>query len=136
MDIKLCYNISMEKILIADDSQSWLKHHQVAVRQIFGDDINITLASSATEANEKLYLNSNAPFDIILTDMQMETDYAPLYAGEWLIEQVQKIPAYKNTNIIIVSATPTIRFIAEKYNVEYIPKYNCNDINNYKKVLI
>ena len=124
----------MNKVLIADDSQSWLNHHEAVLRNLFGDNISITTALSASEANDELYLNISEPYNTILTDMQMESDFLPLYAGEWLIEQIQKLPAYKNTRVIIISATPSIRLIAEKYNVDYLPKYNCKDITKYKEI--
>ena len=125
----------MKKFLIADDSSSWLKHHESVIKFLYGEDADITLAASANEANDMLYQNSNEPYDIIITDLQMESDYAPLYAGEWLVEQIQNLPAYKNTKIIIISATSSIRLIAERYNVDYIPKYNCRDIDVYRQVL-
>ena len=70
-------------------------------------------------------------FHKILTDMQMESNYLPLFAGEWFIKQIQFFKEYKNTKIIIISASSNINRIAEKYGVEYIPKYKCNDINEY-----
>ena len=74
--------------------------------------------------------------DFILTDMQMEPDFLPLYAGEWFIKQIQFFNEYKNTKIIIISATSNIRQIAEKYSVDYIPKYRCNDLNEYCNKLL
>ena len=72
----------MKRILIVDDAYSWRKYHEDIIKNS-GADFEITLANSATTANELLYSNSDEPFDIILTDMQMESDYLPLYAGEW-----------------------------------------------------
>ena len=125
----------MKNFLIVDDSQSWLKHHENVIRHLYGEDAEITLAQSAGEANNILYQNIDKPFDIILTDLQMESDFLPLYAGEWLIEQIQNIVQYKNTKIIIISATSSIRLVAEKYNVDYIPKYNCRSIEAYENIL-
>ena len=126
----------MNRMLIVDDSSSWRKYHETAVKQLFPNEFEIETADSARVANEKLYLNSDNPYDIILTDMQMESDFLPLYAGEWLIEQVKNFSAYKNTLIVIISATNSIRLIAERYNVDYIPKYNCRDINSYSIINI
>ena len=67
--------------------------------------------------------------------MQMESDFLPLMAGEWFIEQIQKMKEYYKTKIIIISASNAIRLIAEHYNVDYIPKYNCRDLNSYKNLL-
>ncbi len=124
----------MKKILITDDSQSWVKHHFEVIKQLFGDKYEIDTAFSAKQANEKIYLNEDAPYDIIMTDMQMESDFLPLFAGEWLIEQIQKLPKYLNCKIVICSAAQNIKLIAEKYNVDYLPKYNCRNINNYFEV--
>lgn len=121
----------MQKLLIVDDSSGWRTYHENAVKQLFPDMFEIETADSARSANEKLYINEDHPYDIILTDIQMESDFLPLYAGEWLIEQIQSFKAYKNTRIIIISATNSIRLIAERYNVDYIPKYNCRDIKSY-----
>lgn len=121
----------MKKMLIVDDSTSWRKYHEEAVRKLFGDNYEIDTADSARAANEKLYLNEDCPYDVILTDMQMESDFLPQFAGEWFIEQVQNFPAYKNSRIFIISAANAIRLIAERYNVDYIPKYNCRNINSY-----
>lgn len=126
----------MKKMLIVDDSASWRIHHETSIRQLFGDRFEIDTANSARAANEKLYLNEDSPYDIILTDMQMESDFLPLYAGEWFIEQVQNFPAYYKSRIFIISAAANIRMIADRYNVDYIPKYNCRDINSYSIIEI
>jgi hypothetical protein len=53
----------------------------------------------------------------------MESDFLPKLAGEWLVEQIKTYDKYyKNTKIIIVSASPNIERIAQKYKVLYIPK--------------
>lgn len=118
------YNCCMKKFLIADDSPSWVRHHSFCVKQVF-EDANIITAYSAKEGDFALSANIDEPFDFILTDMQMETDYLPLNAGEWLIKQAQFYPEYKNTRIIIISASPQIEQIAKKYGVDFIPKKLC-----------
>ena len=125
----------MKKILIVDDSQKWVEYHQKIVLELFGNDVNITTANSAREGYDCVFLNIDEPFDIILTDMQMETDFAPLYAGEWLIRQIQSLKEYINTRIIIISATYNIRLIAEKYGVLCIPKADCRLPESYKILL-
>ena len=125
----------MKKMLIVDDSSSWRNYHKAAVEKLFNGLYSIDTADFAYTANDLLYENLKIPYDVILTDMQMESDHLPLYAGEWLIEQIQKLPAYKNSHIIIISATNSIRLIAEKYNVDYIPKYNCRNLESYKIIL-
>ena len=133
----MLYNIVMKKrALIVDDSNKWVLYHKSALIEIFKDNIEIETANSAQEALERLMASIDVPYDFILTDMQMESDFLPLYAGEWLIKQIRFFKEYKNTKIIIISATGNIRQIAENYNTEYIPKYRCNDINEYCNKLL
>lgn len=126
----------MKRVLIVDDSTNWLHYHREAVKEIFKDDVVIDLANSAQQGVERITASIDEPYDIILTDMQMEPDFIPLYAGEWFIKQVKFFNEYKNTKIIIISATSNIRQIAENYGVLYIPKYKCREMNSYKEVLL
>ena len=125
-----------KRVLIVDDSSKWILYHKDAVRQIFKDNIEIETANSAKEGVERLMVSIDAPYDFILTDMQMESDFLPLYAGEWFIKQIKFFKEYKNTKIIIISAVGNIRKIAENYNTDYIPKYKCNDLNEYCNKLL
>ena len=125
-----------KRILIVDDSSKWVLYHKDALRQIFKDNIEIETANSAKEGVERLMVSIDAPYDFILTDMQMESDFLPLYAGEWFIKQIKFFKEYKNTKIIIISAAGNIRQIAENYNTDYIPKYKCNDLNEYCNKLL
>ena len=126
----------MKKVLIVDDSHKWVEYHKSAVEEVFKDEVEIDTVFSAKEGVEKLTLSIDSPYDFIFTDMQMEPDFIPLYAGEWFIKQIKFFNEYKNTKIIIISATSNIRQIAENYNVDYIPKYKCNDINEYCNKLL
>ena len=123
-----------KRILIVDDSPSWVRHHTEVLTKLYKDKLKIETANSAIEANDKLYVSIDSPYDLILTDMQMESNFLPLLAGEWLIEQIQNLKEYYKTHIIIISATASIKFIADKYNVDYIPKYNCREIDNYRQL--
>ena len=125
-----------KRVLIVDDSSKWILYHKDAVREIFKNDVEIDTAYSAKEGVEKLMSSTDAPYDFILTDMQMEPDFLPLYAGEWFIKQIKFFKEYKNTKIIIISATGNIRQIAENYSIDYIPKYRCNDIQEYCNKLL
>lgn len=125
-----------KRVLIVDDSTKWVLYHKDAVREIFKNDVEIETASCAKEGVEKLMSSIDAPYDFILTDMQMEPDFLPLYAGEWFIKQIKFFNEYKNTKIIIISATSNIRQIAENYSVDYIPKYRCNDLQEYCNKLL
>lgn len=126
----------MKRILIVDDSKKWVLHHENAVKEIFKEEIETDTAFSAKEGVENLTLSIDEPYDYILTDMQMEPDFLPLYAGEWFIKQIKFFNEYKNSKIIIISAASNIRQIAETYDVDYIPKYKCNDINEYCNKLL
>lgn len=125
----------MKKILVADDSPSWVRHHVFNIKQILGNAEIIT-AYSAREGDFALSSNIDKPFDIIFTDMQMEPDFLPLNAGEWLIKQAQFYPEYKNTEIVIISASPVIDKLAEKYGVKFIPKRLCQTTTSYEKILL
>lgn len=121
----------MKKILIVDDSFKWIEYHKSAVLEIFENNVLIDTALSATQGVERLTASIDAPYDYILTDMQMEPDFLPLYAGEWFIKQIKFFKEYQNSKIIIISAAENIKTLSLKYNVDYIPKYKCNDINSY-----
>jgi len=124
----------MKKMLIVDDSRNWVEYHAQAVRELFNGEFTIDMADSAKRAFEKVTLNLDEPYDVILTDLQMEIDFSPLYAGEWLVKQIQFYKEYKDTRIIIISATSNIRQIAQKYKVDYIPKYACRDLGAYRAI--
>lgn len=112
----------MKKILIVDDQSGWRDFNTNTVYDVLGSDVVIDTASSASEGYEKLLESKGDPYDYLLTDMQMETDYAPKMAGEWLIEQAQNLSFCYGTKIIIISAAARIRHIAKVYGVECIPK--------------
>ncbi|MBE7702797.1 MAG: response regulator [Cyanobacteria bacterium SIG28] len=111
----------IKKILIVDDVKGWQDYHSQIVSELFTSNITIT-ASSAREAYDLLFEHNEAPFDIIITDMQMEDDFEPKYAGEWLVEQIKTFKNYSKTKIIIISAAYNVRLIAENLGVECIPK--------------
>ena len=112
----------MMRILIVDDQLGWRNFNSKSVYEILGNNIQIDTASSGADGYSKLLESREHPYDYLLTDMQMETDYAPKMAGEWLIEQAQNLSFCYKTKIIIISASPRIKQIAELYNVDYIPK--------------
>lgn len=101
--------------------RSWVVYHKNALIKLFPNAEFVT-ANSAREGYDKLIENNDSPFDIILTDLQMESDFEPLYAGEWFLEQIKTFPAYKKSRIVIVSASYNIEFIADKYSVDFIRK--------------
>ncbi|MBE7706834.1 MAG: response regulator [Cyanobacteria bacterium SIG30] len=119
----------MKKILIVDDSVKWVEYHIEAIRLL--DSFIIDTAYSAKAGVAKIEVNIDEPYDIILTDMQMESDFLPTYAGEWFIRQIRTFKQYDNTKIVIISATSDIKNVAERNNVLYLPKYLCTDLKRY-----
>lgn len=112
----------MKKILIVDDVPGWVRFHQNNIEYL-NLNIEIDCAYSAKEAVTKIESSIDNPYSTIFTDMQMESNFLPKMAGEWLIEQIKTYSKYyKDTKIVIISASPAIKSIAEKYNVLYLPK--------------
>ena len=124
------------KILIVDDSEKWRLYHETAVREVLGNSAIIHTADCAKRGVDKLTSSLDEPYDIIFTDMQMESDFLPLFAGEWFIKQIKFFKGYNNTKIIIISAASNVNLIAERYNADYIPKYRCNDLEEYRNKLL
>lgn len=116
----------MIRILAVDDMPQWRNFHKTALNTILKDiEFELVLKDSATEALEVIQSNIKAnvaPFDLIISDLQMETAYEPDYAGEWLIKNIKMIPSYINTPIIIISAAYNINFIAENLGVDCLSK--------------
>ena len=109
------------RILAVDDSFDWLNIHSYTIEGIFGSDTEVICASSAFEAlniYKEDYIEN--PFNLVITDMQMESDFEPMHAGEWLIKEILTL---KNTqNILIVSSSLDIEQIANAYKVDYLSK--------------
>lgn len=112
----------MKRILIVDDVSGWVRFHEQNIRHLNIPNIEIDTAISAREALSKLEVSIDNPYDVIFTDLQMESDFLPKYAGEWLIEQIKTYKEYNSTKIVIISASPNIRIIAERNQVLYLSK--------------
>lgn len=113
----------MKKILIVDDVPGWTRFHKNNLEYLNSQQFEIDIAYSAREGIRKIEAAIDNPYNIIFTDLQMESNFLPKYAGEWFIEQIKTYSKYyENTKIVIVSASPSIKQIAEKYNVLYLPK--------------
>lgn len=121
----------MKKILIVDDSPQWISTHQFALQYHLGKSLNLDIANSAKQAYKCILENKSEPYDVIITDMEMEDDFSPLFAGEWLLQQIKSLKEYSNTKIYIASSVDNIEEIAKKYNVNFLPKDNCEDITSY-----
>ena len=112
----------MINILAVDDMSQWRGFHTSALNTILKNtEFLLTVKNSAFDAFNAVN-EAKEPFDLIITDLQMELDFEPEHAGEWLVRNIKDLPKCQNTKIIIVSASYDIRFIAEKYNVDFISK--------------
>lgn len=133
------YNkFAMSKVLIVDDVPGWVRFHQNNIEYLNIKNIEIDTAYSAREGLSKVEANIDSPYSVIFTDLQMESDFLPKSGGEWLIEQIKTYEKYyKDTKIVIISASPAIARIAEKYQVDYIPKtiVRNSDSSVYEKFL-
>ena len=112
----------MKRILIVDDQEGWRMFHTNTLKKVFIEEYSTETAASAEEGYTKVFENIATPYDIIITDLQMEDNYLPKLAGEWLVEQIKSLSSYYKTKIIIISASPRIKTIAETFNVHYLTK--------------
>ena len=128
----------MKKVLIVDDVPGWVRFHQNNIEYLAIPNLEVDVAYCGREALSKIEVSIDNPYDVIFTDLQMESDFLPQMAGEWLIEQIKNFSEYSNTKIVIVSASPIIKDIANRYNVLYLPKaYAKNsDAEVYKQFII
>lgn len=128
----------MKRILIVDDIPGWVRFHQNNIEYLNPVELEIDVAYCAKEALAKIESSIDTPYDVIFTDLQMESDFLPKMAGEWLIEQIKMFKEFNNSKIIIVSASPIIKEIAERYNVLYLPKVYAknSDSEVYKQFIV
>ena len=128
----------MKRILIVDDIPGWVRFHQNNIEYLNSAELEIDVAYCAKEALAKIESSIDAPYDVIFTDLQMESDFLPKMAGEWLIEQIKMFKEFNNSKIIIVSASPIIKEIAERYNVLYLPKVYAKNYDSevYKQFIV
>ncbi len=126
----------MKKVLVVDDMSGWRDFNTNVLYELFKDNVDVEEASSAQEGYSKILENNARPYDIVITDLQMENDYEPKYAGEWLVEQIKTLPKYYKTKIIMVSASYNIRSIAENLGVDCISKSTAiKCLSVYKELL-
>lgn len=112
----------MLKILIVDDNQGWRNFNKSSIEAIFGDEAEITLAESARDGYDKVMFAGKEKFDLIISDLQMESDFAPVIAGEWFVRQVLTFPRYKTSEILLVSAMYNIEMISDMLGVDCLSK--------------
>ena len=103
----------MKKILVVDDSPAWRMFHKNNLEEVFTEldiaDYKIDYGTSGREGYDFVMQNHDNPYDLIISDLQMEEDFAPKFAGEWFIEQVKTFNKYFNTKIIICSGCYNIK---------------------------
>ena len=115
--------------------KGWQDFNSNVVNEIFDRNVEITTADCAKDAYDILL--TQKPFDVIITDMQMEEDFSPKFAGEWLIEQIKSFSRYTSTKVIIISASYNARQIAEAFGVGCIPKSTAlKCLSAYKEILL
>lgn len=112
----------MKRILIVDDVPGWIRFHTNNLNYLNIEGLEIDCAYSAKEGVAKIESSIDEPYDIIFTDLQMESDFLPLFAGEWFVKQIKTYKEYNNTKVVIVSASPSIQRIAERNGVLCLPK--------------
>lgn len=124
---------TLKKILVVDDSPSWLAYHKSNLEMFYGKKFVIETADSGRKGYDMVYNNLKEPYSLIISDLQMELDFEPKHAGEWFVEQVKKLNSYKNTPIIIISASYNIRSVANRLETECLPKTTAaRDLAAYK----
>ena len=109
------------KILIVDDIKGWRDYHKNIIENLFPSG-EIYTAEFAREGYDLLMEHNEKPFNIIITDLQMENDFNPKYAGEWFVEQIKTFKNYSKTKIVIISAAYNLSHIADTLGVDYIRK--------------
>jgi len=126
------------KVLVVDDVPGWVRFHENNLRYLNIEDLEIDTANSAKEGVAKIEASIDNPYCTIFTDLQMESDFLPKLAGVWFVEQIKTYEKYyKDTKIVIISASPSIQRIADKLGVLYIPKsvIRNSDAEVYRKYL-
>lgn len=113
---------NVKRILIAEDSKEWQKFHEELLKKYDKVNVEYHIASSARDALKLAQDSKASPYDLIISDLQMETEFLPKFAGEWFVENIKDIPKYKKTPVVIVSAAYNISFIAATLGVNYLSK--------------
>lgn len=111
----------MLKILIVDDTLGWRNFNKEIIEKLFEHCI-IDLAESARDGYDKVLFADKNPYDLIITDLQMESDFAPMIAGEWLVKQILTFKTYKTSQILIISGMYNIEMTADLLGVECLSK--------------
>ncbi len=122
--IILVYNKTMinNRILIVDDTPSWSLFHTQIIKELYGNLFEITTCDSAFNALNLIKQNLKTPFNIIISDLQMENAYENETAGEWLVKNIKTLNEYNYSKIVVISGMYNIEKIAQNLGVDCIPK--------------
>lgn len=113
----------VKRILIVDDVPGWVIFHENNIKYSGIEGFEIESAHSAKEGLAKIESSIDKPYNVVFTDLQMESDFLPKLAGEWFVEQIKTYEKYyKDTKIVIISASPSIEKIAQRQGVLFLPK--------------
>ena len=102
----------VKRILIAEDTPEWQKFHSSLLKNYDKLHLDFDIASNARAALELAQKSVDNPYDLILSDLQMESDFHPLMAGEWFVKEIKNIPQYSMVPVVLVSAAYNIAFNA------------------------
>ena len=112
----------VKRILIAEDSSEWQRFHSFLLKNYDKYELDFNICNNAKDALILVQESLDNPYDLIITDLQMETDFSPEFAGEWLVKQIKTFKQYSDIPVVIVSATYNIAFIAHNLGVNYLSK--------------
>lgn len=112
----------IKRILIAEDSPEWQKFHKSLLGNYDKHCVEYTFASNARDALKIAIESSCNPFNLVLSDLQMESDFLPEFAGEWFVKNLKNVNEYKNIPIVVISAAYNIAFIASNLGTDYLSK--------------
>ncbi len=112
----------VKRILIAEDSSEWQRFHASLLKSYDKYKLDYLIVDNAKDALTMAQESLNTPYDMVITDLQMETDFSPEFAGEWLVKQIKTFNQYSKVPIVIVSATYNIAFVAHSLGVKYLSK--------------
>jgi CheY-like chemotaxis protein len=112
------------KILVVDDSHEWIKFHLGLLNNFLEkDSFSVDFEMSGKAGFSKILKTSANPYDLIISDLEMEDIAEESYAGEWFVRSILKREELKNTKILIISGSHDIDQVAKRQNVDFIPKH-------------
>ena len=111
------------KILAVDDSFECIKFHRKLFNYLFADtDFELDFEMSARAGYNKVLGSADEPYNLIISDLEMENMEDEVYAGIWFVRNILQREECRDSRIIIVSGSYDIDRIAEGLGVYYIPK--------------